>query len=110
MINRVNMNGSIYYEHRDKGLYPTLRNLILSKAKDFSFYECLDAIHYIKLEISEQKTLHRKLSSFSLFEMLYYSSRVCYDEEGALSKLIIKAENEMAKEIADYILSSTIGR
>lgn len=110
MIKRVNLNGSIYYQHNEEGIYPSLRTIILSKAKDFNFYECLDVIHYIKLEIAEQKTLQRKLVKFSLFEMLYYSSRVRYSEEGFLSKAIIKAESEVSKEIGDFVLSSQIGR
>lgn len=110
MIKRVNMNGSVYYERDGVGLYPTLRNLILSKVKDFNFYECLDVIEYIKIEISKRKTLQLKLSSFALFEMLFYGSKLCNDEESFLSKAVTKAKNEMATEIADYILSSTIGR
>lgn len=110
MIKRTILNGSVYYERNSEGIYPSLRSFILSKAKDLNFYECLDVIHYIRLEISEQKTLQRKLVIFSLFEMLYYSSRVCYSEEGFLSKAIIKAESEMTKEIGDFVLSSQIGR
>lgn len=110
MVKRLRLNDGVYYERDGVGYYPTLRNLIIDKVETFNIDECLSIIEYIKQEISEAETLTRKLVSYSLFEMLYFGSRLDVSETEILSKAVVKVQKEMSKEIADYVLSCQIGR